>query len=143
MLDQPEALMRLRSHPIVGPVLMRAGVDALLQDLPLGQVAVPYAPWAGGQEQREASASATAMPSSANAACGEDLETTVYAGLNQPRLLASNSVALGEAKNQMQRENKQRRQVLRAEQPLIFPWTQHQGLMDTITPTDHTACPPH
>ena len=79
----------------------------------------------------------------ADAASKEDLETTVYSGLNQPRLLASNSVALGEAKNQMQRENKQRRQVLRAEQPLISPWAQHQGLMDTITPTDHAACPPH
>ena len=30
-----------------------------------------------------------------------------------------------------------------AEQMLISPWTQHQGLVDTITPTDHTTCPPH
>ena len=55
----------------------------------------------------------------------EGPETTVCAGLDQPRLLASNSVVLGEAKNQMRRENKQRRQALRAEQPLISPWTQH------------------
>ena len=27
--------------------------------------------------------------------------------------------------------------------PLISPWTQHQGLMNTITPTDHAACPRH
>ncbi len=40
----------------------------------------------------------------------DDLETTAYAGLNQPRLQSSNSVVLGEAKNQMRRENKQRRQ---------------------------------
>jgi hypothetical protein len=79
----------------------------------------------------------------ADPASGENLETTAYAGLDQPRLLSSNSVVLGEAKSQMRRENKQRRQVLRAKQPLISPWTQHQGLMDTITPTDHTACPPH
>ena len=79
----------------------------------------------------------------ADAARGEDLETTAYAGLDQPRLFSSNSVVLGEAKSQMHQENKQRGQALQAEQPLISPWTQHQGLMDTITPTDHTACPPH
>ena len=79
----------------------------------------------------------------ADAASGEDLETMAYAGLDQPRLLASNSVVLGEAKNQMHRENKQHQQVLRAGQPLISPWTQHQGLMYTITPTDHAACPLH
>jgi hypothetical protein len=72
-----------------------------------------------------------------------DPETTAYAGLNQPRLQSSNSVVLGEAKKQMRRKNKQRRQALRAKQTFISPWTQHQGLMDTITPTDHTACPPH
>ena len=43
----------------------------------------------------------------------------------------------------MHRKNKQRQQALRAEQTFISPWTQHQGLMDTVTPTDHTACPPH
>ena len=43
----------------------------------------------------------------------------------------------------MPRKNKQRRWALRAEQPCISPWTQHQGLMDTVTSTDHTACPPH
>ena len=79
----------------------------------------------------------------ADAARGEDLETTAYAGLDQPRLFSSNSVVLGEAKSQMHRENKQHRQVLRAGQPLISPWTQQQGLMETITPNDHTASPPH
>ena len=59
-------------------------------------------------------------------------------GSNRPT-----SVVLSEAKKQMHRENKQRRQALRAEQTLISPWTQYQGLVDTITPTDHTACPPH
>ena len=34
-------------------------------------------------------------------ASSENLETTAYAGLDQPRLLASNSVVLDEAKNQM------------------------------------------
>ena len=72
-----------------------------------------------------------------------DLETAAYAGLNQPRLQSSNSVVLGKAKKQMRHENKQRPQALRADQTLISPWTQHQGLVDTITPTDHTACPPH
>ena len=48
----------------------------------------------------------------ADAASGEDLETTAYVGLDQPRLLASNSVVLGKAKNQMHQENKQHRQVL-------------------------------
>ena len=72
-----------------------------------------------------------------------DPETAAYAGLNQPRLQSSNSVVLGEAKKQMRRENKQRRQALRAEQTLVSPWTQHKGLGDTITPTDHKACPPH
>ena len=57
----------------------------------------------------------------ADTASGEDLETTVYAGLDQPQLLASNSVVLGEAKNQMRRENKQCRQALRAKQLLISP----------------------
>jgi hypothetical protein len=72
-----------------------------------------------------------------------DPKTTVYAGLNQLRLQLSNSVVLGKAKKQLHRENKQHRQALRAEQTLISPWTQHQGLVDTITPTDHTACRPH
>ena len=76
-------------------------------------------------------------------AFSEVSETTAYAGLNQPRLQSSNSVVLGEAKKQMRRENKQRRQALRAEQTIISPWTQQQGLMDTVTPTDHTACPLH
>jgi hypothetical protein len=48
-------------------------------------------------------------------ALSDDPETAAYAGLNQPRLQLSNSVALGEAKKQKRRENKQRRQVLRAE----------------------------
>ncbi len=61
----------------------------------------------------------------ADAASGEDLETTAYAGLDQPWLLAYNSVVLGEVKNQMRRENKQRRQALRAKQPLVSPWSQH------------------
>ena len=77
------------------------------------------------------------------AAHGDDLETTAYAGLDQPQLLLSNSVVLGKAKNKMRQENKQRRQALRAKQPLISPWTQQQGLMNTVTPTDHAACPPH
>ena len=70
-------------------------------------------------------------------------EREAYAGLNQPKLQSSNNIVLGEAKKQMRRKNKHRRQALRAEQPLLSPWTQHQGLGDTITPTDHTACPPH
>jgi hypothetical protein len=65
-----------------------------------------------------------------------------YAGLNQP-LLASDSVVLGEDKTQMCRKNKQQRQALRAEQPLISPWTWYQGMRETLHPTDHTACPPH
>ena len=72
-----------------------------------------------------------------------DPETVAYAGLNQPRLQSSNSVVLGEAKKQMRRKNKQCRKALRAEQTLVSPWTQHNGLGDTITPTDHEACPPH
>ncbi len=78
-----------------------------------------------------------------DSALSADPETPAYAGLNQPRLQSSNSVVLGNARKQMRRKNKQRRQALRAEQPLISPWSQHQGLVDTITLTDHTACPPH
>ena len=51
-------------------------------------------------------------------------EKAAYAGLNQPKLQSSNSIVLGEAKNQMRRENKHRRQAFRAEQPIISPWTQ-------------------
>jgi hypothetical protein len=40
-------------------------------------------------------------------------------------------------------ENNQRRQALQAEQPVISPWTQYQGMMKLSTPTDHSACPPH
>jgi hypothetical protein len=76
-------------------------------------------------------------------ALSDNPETEAYAGLNQPRLQLSNSVVLGKAKNQMHCKNKQRRQALRAEQTFISPWTQHQGLMDTVTPADHTVCPPH
>jgi hypothetical protein len=72
-----------------------------------------------------------------------DPKTPAYAGLDQPRLQSFNSVVLGDAKKQMRCENKQRRQALRAEQLLISPWSHHQGLVDTITPTDHTTCPPH
>jgi hypothetical protein len=50
--------------------------------------------------------------------------TGTYAGLNQ-LLLASDSVVLGEDKTQMHRENKQQRQMLRAKQPLISPWTRY------------------
>ena len=57
------------------------------------------------------------MPSTiTDTACLADSETVVYAGLNQPRLQSSNNVVLGEDKKQMRRENKQRRQALRAEQ---------------------------
>ena len=76
-------------------------------------------------------------------AFSEVSETTAHAGPNQPRLQSSNSVVLGKAKKQMHRKNKQRQQALRAEQTIISPWTQQQGLMDTVTPTDHTACLPH
>ena len=44
----------------------------------------------------------------ADAESNKDPEMTVYAGLGQQRLLTSNSVVLGEAKNQMRQENKQR-----------------------------------
>jgi hypothetical protein len=66
-----------------------------------------------------------------------------YASLAHLRLRATQTVVLGEDKVQMRRENKQRRQALRAEQPVISPWTQYQGMMKSSTPTDHSACPPH
>jgi hypothetical protein len=68
--------------------------------------------------------------------------TETYAGLNQ-LLLVSDSVVLGEAKTQMRHKNKQRRQALRAKQPLISPWTRYQGMGGTLHPTDHAACPSH
>ena len=80
---------------------------------------------------------------STDIACRAGPKTVDYAGLNQPRLQSSNSVVLGEDKKQMRRENKQRGQALRAEQTVISPWTQHQGLRGLITPTDHTSCPPY
>jgi hypothetical protein len=32
---------------------------------------------------------------------------------------------------------------MRIEQPVVSPWTQYQGRMEAVNPTDHTACPPH
>ncbi len=64
-----------------------------------------------------------------------------YAGLDH-LILASNSVVLGEDKMQMRRKNKQQQQALRAEQPLICTWTQYQGMMETLSPTNHATCPP-
>ena len=43
----------------------------------------------------------------------------------------------------MRRENKQRRQELRAEQSITSPWTKYEGLMDPTPPTNHAECPPH
>jgi hypothetical protein len=68
--------------------------------------------------------------------------TGTYAGLNQ-LLLVSDSVVLGKDKMQMRRKNKQWQQALRAEQPLISPWTRYQGMMETLKPTNHATCPPH
>ncbi len=70
-------------------------------------------------------------------------EREPFAGLKQPRLLATDTIVLGEDKTLRQWENKQRRQALRAAQPIVSPWTQYKGRMDSESPTDHTACPPH
>ena len=65
--------------------------------------------------------------------------TRTYPGLNQPRLLESNSVMLGEDKTQMRRKKKQCRQPLWAKQLLASPWTQYQGMMETLNSTNHAA----
>jgi hypothetical protein len=70
-------------------------------------------------------------------------ELELYVGLNQPRLLTTDSVVLGEDKTQMRQESKQRQQALRAKQPLVTPWTQYQRRMEPSNPIDHAACPPH
>ncbi len=66
-----------------------------------------------------------------------------FKGLQQPRLQGTKSVVRGEDKTIMWWENKLRCQELRAEQPLISPWTGYEGEAPAICPTDHTACPPH
>jgi hypothetical protein len=66
-----------------------------------------------------------------------------FKSLQQPCLQVTKSLARGEDKTIMRRENKLRRQELRAEQPLISPWTHYEGEAPSICPTDHTACPPH
>ena len=68
-------------------------------------------------------------------------ETGLYVGLNQLHLLTSNSVVLGEDKTQMRHKNKQCRQALWAEQPLVSPWTQYQGMMEPSNPTRNFMCP--
>jgi hypothetical protein len=69
--------------------------------------------------------------------------TEFHPGLNQPRLVATDNVVLGEDKAKMRKENKHRRQALRAAQAITSPWTQYQGKMMSEMPTDHSACPPH
>jgi hypothetical protein len=66
-----------------------------------------------------------------------------FKGLQHPCLQGTKRVVQGEDKTIMRRENKLRRQELRAEQPLISPWTRYEGEAPAICPTDHTACPPH
>jgi hypothetical protein len=66
-----------------------------------------------------------------------------FEGLQQPRLLVTNSVIRGKDKTIMRHENKQQCQELCADQPLVSPWTQYKGEAIPICPTDHTACPPH
>jgi hypothetical protein len=69
--------------------------------------------------------------------------TEFYLGLNQPRLVATDNAVLEEDKAKMRKENKHRRQALRAAQAITSPWTQYQGKMTSKTPTDYSACPPH
>jgi hypothetical protein len=70
-------------------------------------------------------------------------EREPFAGLRQPRLLATDTVVLGEDKTLIKQENKQQCQALRAAQPIVSPWMQYQGRMDSESPTDYAACPPH
>ncbi len=70
-------------------------------------------------------------------------EREPFTGLKQPRLLATDTIVLGEDKTLMQQENKQQHQALWAAQPIVSPWTQYQGRMDSESPTNHAACPPH
>jgi hypothetical protein len=69
--------------------------------------------------------------------------TKLYPGLNQPRLVATDNVVLGEDKAKMRKENKHQQQALHAAQPITSSWTQYQGKMTSETPTDHSTCPPH
>ncbi len=78
-----------------------------------------------------------------NIALTNPIDVEGYAGLAQPPLHATQTVVLGEDKVQMHCKNKQCQQALQAEQPVISPWTQYQGMIKSSTPTDHSACPPH
>jgi hypothetical protein len=50
-----------------------------------------------------------------------------FKGLQQPHVQGTKSVVRGEDKTIMRLENKLRHQELRAEQPLISPWTRYEG----------------
>jgi hypothetical protein len=63
---------------------------------------------------------------------GEHSETTLdekqapcFDRLKQPHLNTSKNMVLGHNKMQMQKENKQRQKILKANQPIILLWTTH------------------
>ncbi len=64
-----------------------------------------------------------------------------FKGLRQPRLQGTQAVVCGENKTIMRKENKRRRQELRAEQPLVSPWSYYEGKTPTECPTNHSARP--
>lgn len=66
-----------------------------------------------------------------------------YSGLNKPKLRDHERAVVGGNKPQMRRENKHRRQELRAEQQITSPWTKYEGQMESTPPTNHAECPPH
>ena len=72
-----------------------------------------------------------------------DSELGKREGLQQPRLQGTQGIVRGEDKTIMRKENKRQRLELRTKQPVTTPWTQHEGKIPSIPPTDHTTRPPH
>ncbi len=73
----------------------------------------------------------------------EPAEGNAFEGLRQPRLQETKGVVCGEDKTIMRKENKRKRQELRAEQPLTSPWSSYEGETPAERPTDHSARPPY
>jgi hypothetical protein len=70
------------------------------------------------------------------------VEIEPFAGLKQPRLLGTDTIVCRENKTLLRCKNKHQQQAMQIEQPVVSPWTQYQGRMEAVNPTDHTACPP-
>ncbi len=74
----------------------------------------------------------------------ECVQNKEYSGLNKPKLKDHDRAVIGGDKPQIHQEKKNRRQELRAEQPIITsPWTKYEGQIESTPPTSYAKCPPH